>query len=253
MSDDHINSQLLRNIYRQIDELIVESKIQTQMENGVFTFSYGSEVIRFYLPFAGQDGIQSHILRTANFYEEKALRLVAPLLGPTSTVVDAGANIGNHTVYFKKVCNVKHVISFEPIQTTFNILLRNISENQLSGVMPICSALGAHEGGGSISSFRSGKLGTITLEEDALGKLRIASIDSLELPRLDFLKIDVEGGQIDVLRGGEETIKRTRPLIMVEMRAGTDEFVTGDAYLKSIAYKLKMKCSKADYIYEPII
>src|SRR5258706_82750 len=75
------------------------------------------------------------------------------------------------------------------------------------------------------------------------GDIPMITIDSLELPVADYIKIDTEGSELNVLRGAEKTIKRCGPVIIVEQKPGhAQRFGYGEKdalpYLQSLGYSL---------------
>lgn len=79
--------------------------------------------IEFYVPYYPTDFIQRILVETGSFYEQ--YYILEPLdkyLNKESIVFDAGANIGNHTLYWAKKTRVKKVYAFEPVEDTFEIL-----------------------------------------------------------------------------------------------------------------------------------
>ena len=78
------------------------------------------------------------------------------------------------------------------------------------------------------------------------------TLDSLQLPRLHFMKIDVEGSHVPLLRGARQTIERCRPRIWIELRPDTEEYETGAALLAEYGYREREKLSRSNYIFEPV-
>lgn len=151
------------------------------------------------------------------------------------TVYDIGAHIGVLTLFFaKKVGPTGQVSSFEPNPESFALLNRNIALNRLHNVQTFNLALGEkrgeqtliygqYEGGrGTLDQARQAKL----LAEEAGLAIRHATVqvDSLDhciaagaLRDPDFVKIDVEGYEYHVLIGMQETLRRYKPALLVEM------------------------------------
>jgi hypothetical protein len=88
--------------------------------------------VRFFVPNAPRDLIQNTQLSQSEFFEQDILQSLDKLLDENSVVIDIGANVGNHTVYWGKITNVKKIYSFEPVKPTFDILSKNIEINNLS-------------------------------------------------------------------------------------------------------------------------
>lgn len=134
-------------------------------------------------------------------------------------VLDIGANIGDHTAtYSKWVGEEGAVYAFEPNPAAYECLCHNFSSSK--NVFPSNCALSSGSGRSSFvlsenvgASFLSGNTGTVVLRK--LDEYRILSID--------FIKIDVEGFETNVLRGAKVTIQNTRPVMLIEVNAGALE------------------------------
>lgn len=83
--------------------------------------------IKLFVPNFEFDGIQRLIVRNEDFYEANLLKLLKDKYIKENTVIlDIGANIGNHTVFFSKVCKARKIFSFEPVEETYNILNKHV-------------------------------------------------------------------------------------------------------------------------------
>ena len=76
------------------------------------------------------DAIQAVIEATGNFYEVAALRLLRELLPANPRIVDIGANFGNHSVYFARICGAAQVLSIEPNPEIIPELRANLAANE---------------------------------------------------------------------------------------------------------------------------
>jgi FkbM family methyltransferase len=143
------------------------------------------------------------------------------LLRPGMTVLDIGANIGAHTVYFaKKVVPNGIVIAFEPQRVVFQTLCANMALNSVLNVQCRQVALGETAGKILVPALdyaKTNNFGGLSLDGHTEGEpVEVARIDDLNLPACHFMKIDVEGMEQSVLAGGRETIARFRPILYVE-------------------------------------
>lgn len=125
--------------------------------------------------------------------------------------LDVGASVGNHTLWFAVVCGLE-VHAFEPIVA--EQLRSNIERNGLANVHVHPYALGAH-----IGAATEVRRGTLSVGE---GGIPVRRLDSLGLLGVSVIKIDVEGMEPQVLAGGEQTIRRDRPVIFAEARTPED-------------------------------
>ncbi|MFW2831522.1 FkbM family methyltransferase [Sphingomonas sp. ID0503] len=241
----------LNKLETKLDQLMALARYSALGADRILSFIYNDHMIRLYLPFADVDKIQQIILQHRSFFETRFLAEVGAMIPANAVVIDAGANIGNHTVFFSKVLGAAEVWAFEVMRETYRILERNIELNDLKNVRPLNVGLGAREGRANLSRFKLSNIGgtEVTVAEDGLYPIR--AIDSFDIPKVDFIKIDVEGGQIDVLEGAKETLGRCKPLVWVEMRAPYGEVEPGTAKLESLGYTLKRQMTRSDFIFAP--
>jgi FkbM family methyltransferase len=156
--------------------------------------------------------------------------------GAGVVALDAGANIGVHTVeWARNMYGWGRVIAFEAQEYVFYALAGNIALNNCWNASARWSALGEREGFIDVPEpdyLRPGSFGSLEIRQrsttehigqdisyDAEDCIRtpMVTIDSLGLDRLDFLKIDVEGMEIDVLRGARATLERCKPAVLAEV------------------------------------
>jgi FkbM family methyltransferase len=175
-------------------------------------------------------------------YSEGESDLFAQVIRPGNVVVDAGANVGVHTLLMsRQVGDQGRVYAFEPQRTIYEILCANMALNGRKNVWCRCAALGdaageiivppvnydaeSNFGGLGLGAYQSGET------------VPVVTIDSLELPRCDLLKADVEGMELSVLRGAAGTIEKFHPILYVE----NDRVESSPAlieYLLALGYKL---------------
>lgn len=163
------------------------------------------------------------------------------LLSCGDIAVDAGANIGGYTQMLAlSVCASGRVHSFEPFRLTSQLLNANVALAGLTNVYTYHLALSDKAGHtramgsdirdpgqqtiwNSLVMPREQKVlkdRGITWTEDYadMEDIEEVTLDSLQLPQLDFIKIDVEAMEANVIRGGIETIRRFVPSILVEIK-----------------------------------
>lgn len=134
------------------------------------------------------------------------------------TACDIGANIGEITYSLSQFCQQVH--AFEPVQDTYDLLVKNVSQNQLANVKTYNLGVGAvHETAEiTLSSNTCGANARVAGKTKAATQtMQIVPLDSLNLAAVDIMKIDVEGYELDVLVGGEQTILRDLPIIQLEV------------------------------------
>jgi FkbM family methyltransferase len=176
--------------------------------------------------FDASTDIGRSLLFTGQF-ERHALDQCARFIKNDSVVIDVGANIGVHTVHFAQCAPSGRVISIEPSRTTLQYLLRNIAH--LVNVVPLNVALSDTTGiknffvasDNAHSGLKDTKRKAILREE----AVACFTGDEILLPLcangcVDLIKIDVEGLELQVLRGLRTIISRHRPVIFCEIFGG---------------------------------
>lgn len=129
------------------------------------------------------------------------------------TIVDVGAETGDYTILCSKFYNVSHVLSFEPNNNSYKVLIQNIELNNCHNVSAFMIGLSSVEA--QQRAFFNGDA-IIWTNNQGNYSLTVRKLDSFNLTSVSLLKIDVEGNEIEVIKGAIETIKKFRPKIIVE-------------------------------------
>jgi FkbM family methyltransferase len=156
--------------------------------------------------------------------------------GDGIVAVDAGANVGVHTIeWARHMHGWGRVLAFEAQEAIFYALAGNIVLNNCLNARARWAALGESDGHMQIPQpdyFAPASFGSLELRQrertEAIGQpisydaadcvtVPAVALDSLEWDRLDFIKIDVEGMEADVLRGARACIERFHPSILLEV------------------------------------
>ncbi len=163
-------------------------------------------------------------------YEDIVRHNYQRFLVPGAVVVDVGAHVGEHLEHFLEIAWPDgHVVAFEPIPSLADGLRRRFADR--AAILEIHEvALGAFEGRSEFV-FATGTPGESGLKQRRFNRPDLAAPRNIEvrvrrlddcvghLSRLDYVKIDVEGGEVDCLKGGLGTIERHRPIISTEYGA----------------------------------
>lgn len=187
------------------------------------------------------------IARTGSFEPATALALKR-LLFPSACVIDAGANSGVYTVLAARWC--EQVVAVEPSPRELVKLRHNIEMNAFSNVTVVSSALGAASGRAKLRVSDETYAGhntlaprfgyDVPLAEEI--EVELTTIDALAAPA-DVIKIDVEGAEVDLLRGARLTLRTYRPALVIEvnpiaLQAYGTSVEALDATLRELAYGL---------------
>ena len=173
------------------------------------------------------DHIAQRLLLSGRF-EPEVSAVFSALVRPGMIVLDIGANIGVHTLHLAKlVGETGQVLAFEPNPVACEELQRNIALNQLKNVTVLQVALWERDGE---ELFRfpedgmeamGGLINTARFKEDYKAKVETARLDTLlarlDAQKVDFIKIDVEGAELPVLKGAGALLDvDRRPIILCE-------------------------------------
>jgi FkbM family methyltransferase len=181
------------------------------------------------------------------------LGLRRQIFGDGVVAIDGGANIGVHTIeWARHMHGWGQVVAFEAQEFVFYALAGNVAMNNCLNATVRWAALG--EANGQIvvprpNYLAPGSFGSLEIRQRAgnefIGQAvsygagdgnptPMLAIDSLALARLDFFKLDVEGMELEVLRGARATLERHKPILLVEViksdRAALEGFMTDLGY-----------------------
>jgi FkbM family methyltransferase len=151
-------------------------------------------------------------------------------------VIDAGAFIGTHSLTFSETAD--RVFAFEPQPLCFDNLCANLLLNNNTKVTPIKTALGNYDGTTCMDIQSPLYLNAATGVSLDTGseQVPVRKLDSLNMPFISFIKIDVEEYELEVLKGATELLKRDRPVIYIECHTQQlvhecSEFLAGLRYV----------------------
>lgn len=159
------------------------------------------------------------------FYESHVTSVLQREIKPGAICIDVGANIGVHAIRMAKLVGPSgHVVAIEADPSLAERLERNLELNAIANARIVTAAAAEHSGD-SFMLFRPSSdhpnRGMASLVDKGYpggDSIRVESmaIDELSLPRVDLIKIDVEGAEEGVLRGATRTISKHRPVLIVE-------------------------------------
>jgi len=150
-------------------------------------------------------------------------------------VVDIGAHIGRFTLASARKASI--VVAIEPVPSNFSILKENVALNGFKNVIAMSIAISDREDESPLYLPREGDTATSSLEPTWSARLNRPSeamaldvecrtldslVASLDMEVIHWLKIDVEGHEVPVLKGGESALRRTKNLVL-EVTAGNEE------------------------------
>jgi FkbM family methyltransferase len=220
--------------------------------------------------FAGfpNDYLFGRIRGGEGFPDHYVKREIDRLVTKKSVCVDVGANLGYVSAYLSRRC--RKVYSIEPQPIVFLQLCCNLFLNECFNVQPLNVGATSKRTRLDFARYQSGWVGTnsfsdysaipsigsISLEQSESGGMIGERLDVLISERVDFIKIDAQGGDIDVILGAEELISRYRPVIVFEYEHDLSRTNYGrqmtdlDPFLERHGY-LRRSIFDGNYILEP--
>ena len=166
-------------------------------------------------------------------FEPNTLNLYRNILKPGDTVLDIGANIGSHTLPLARIVGeTGRVIAFEPTRYAIGKMSANIGLNkELANRISVNQIMLVSNEGDTLESeiysswplFEPSKnvhhehLGKLMNTDGAVAMTLDQAVKQLQIEKINFIKIDVDGHEYSVLKGGKETLLTHRPKILIEL------------------------------------
>ncbi|NEQ38059.1 MAG: FkbM family methyltransferase [Okeania sp. SIO3I5] len=157
-----------------------------------------------------------------NFYEVAELEFIQQNLKSSNPViVDVGANTGNHLVYFAKFMQAAKVIPIEFHPDIIAALNRHISINQVSNIdlSKLGYAIGKNRGTSFIKEHPAKDFCLTEIDDNIINgtEVEVMTLDELIKEKVDFIKVDVQGTEIEALAGAKNLISSYQPDMLVEV------------------------------------
>ena len=191
---------------------------EVKAKHGVFSFCHFDEFIGLSMREYGE-------------FSEIELSLMLKFIMKDDVVFDIGANIGAFTVPFaKKVGDFGEIYSFEPQKLIYEILHENVNKNKLKNVKVFNIGVGKKEEElelNDIDYSKVGNFGGVSFKYESSSftkniknkkyKVKVKNLDQLtEIKKCNFIKMDVELMELEILTGGKNFLKKFRPILWIE-------------------------------------
>ena len=203
----------------------------------IVKFKYKDQIFNFFI--SGENVGLDVFLTSGEFFEEEELAYSLSLLPKNPVIIDIGANAGTHSVYWAKMAGAVKIFPFEPNPMMLPALMVNAKLNGADSIIfdHLGYAVGAKKGlvtlqnhdeylGAVVSQFKS----------DPKGKTPCVALDSIFKDKVDFIKIDVEGAEEDVIKGAKKLLTAHKPILMIEINNKRQEHML--PILASFGYKV---------------
>lgn len=188
------------------------------------------------------DLITTYVLREQGDWFEDEIKFVRSLLRPGEKVIDIGANYGVYTLTMAKAVGPAGCVwAFEPASGTATLLSESVSTNKMDNVVVEQAAVSCRSGVAKLSLNANSELNSLLHDSQPGGMTETVPLTTLDeyvelhdLKEVVFLKLDAEGEEENILRGGVRFFSTQSPLIQYEVRAG------GELHLELVSEFIKL-------------
>lgn len=253
----------MKKILSILSTLIILQNLLLSAENyevyndgKIYKNKYGS----FYLP-SNHDRAVAQTIKRGEVWEEDTLEFIKAIYKKGTSIVHAGAYIGDMLPFFCNLANNANVYTFEPVKVNHYFAKKNIELNKLQNVLLFDFALsnidnikmtirtsnnlGKHKAGGSMIIDPADDHGPSNCFETIQG-MTLDSVLSKTKDKIGLIHLDIELHEIPALKGAIKTIQKHKPIIIVEEVGPNRE--TLEKYLNKIGY-VRAKQIEANGIY----
>jgi FkbM family methyltransferase len=169
------------------------------------------------------DNTVFHAIRDTQLWEPHVIAAIEKVVKPDFVCLDVGANIGAITLPLARLASKGMVYAFEASPTAAELLSRNVQNNGFENVRVANLAI-TERTGDTVEMFSTGaELGCAHMTSSELGRsgnreqVRTEAIDDMvDINPVDFIKMDVEGGEIKALEGASRLIEARHPILVIE-------------------------------------
>ncbi|MEO7311374.1 MAG: FkbM family methyltransferase [Chitinophagaceae bacterium] len=220
----------------------------------------------YYLPTDAYQDIVANTIISNKVFEKEVVDLAAEYIKPGTTVLDVGANFGQMSVLFSNLAGEGGIVhSFDADDWVYEIFNKNIEANNKAGkIIPHFGAV--HNIAGETLIFPEhdfvaygGAYGSYGIDYNAKTgrEVKTITIDSLDIPGLiSFMKIDIQGGDLQAMQGAVTTIARNKMPILFEYEYHLEDkynmcFQDYVDFVQSINYKFSKVRSGHNFLIIP--
>lgn len=155
--------------------------------------------------------------------KEHAKEKLYSLANAGDTILDIGTNVGDVAMHLAQKASISgQVIGFEPDPINFKRVSQNLALNSFSNIQILNIGLGESEGTFYVKTPDEHNAGMTRITQDISGhKVTIKRLDYVEtiqnLSKINLIKMDIEGYEMNALKGGIETLKKHKPILFIEL------------------------------------
>ena len=169
--------------------------------------------------YSDKETISTSIRKKKNFFELDFLIYLLRNFPEQRGIIDIGANIGNHSLFFTEFLKYDKIYCFEPFSSNAELLRENlkgknseifeIALSDREGKFKLYNSEKANSGGFSLVPYEN-------ISYEVLPSIPVKTLDSFHLENISMIKIDVEANELNVLNGAVKTIIKNRPYLFIE-------------------------------------
>ncbi len=193
--------------------------------NKIITGKFKHGIISYY----SNDEYIGKSLSQYGEWSEIEVELIKKILKKNESIIEIGSNIGTHTIPLAKYINDGGTLySFEPQTQNFNLLSKNINENQIKNVEIFKTAISSKEGEAFINIFDENKKNNYG--DAKISKVRSENFEGVTVKTIDqlfynftsfqnsikLIKCDAQGEELNVIIGAKKTIEKHKPFLYLE-------------------------------------
>jgi len=182
------------------------------------TIDYNNDKTDMYVYSIHTDFVSKMIKYYRTFYEDELLSFILHNYNNQKNIIDIGANIGNHSLFFAKYMKCNKIYSFEPFSKNIELFKKNLSGYQ--NCILFEKALSDKNTNRILYNTEMNNFGGFSLDKQQ-NSFQVSSMDVEKLDNYNFtdvtlIKIDVENHENEVLIGSKQTILHNKPIVILE-------------------------------------
>jgi FkbM family methyltransferase len=212
-----------------------------------------------------------HSFKQGGYWDEESLLKLQKYINPNRNILEIGGHCGTSTlIYSSFINNDKKIFVYEPQKKIYNLLLRNIYQNNLQyKIIPYNTGVFCYEGegkmnnidldgGGGIVEKRYGEESNLGCNFGGIGlgkdgeKVTLTTIDNMELDDIGFIHCDAQGAENFIFSKGLETIKKYKPVIYYENNEVYGRFLYDNVLNSYPEYQTEGKFNIKNYCIEEL-
>jgi len=175
------------------------------------------------------------------------------MLNKNETYIDCGASGTSIDWFLRKCPKYKQIIAFEPDSKLFEILKERFGNNPQ---ITLINA-GVFDTNGEIlfSNTGDGSSHVITdnKQDNIICRIQTKTIDSLGLERVSFIKMDIEGAELNALKGAEKTILKDKPKLAICIYHSLEDMISIAEYIHKLIPEYKLYVRQYNFITETVL